>query len=70
MSLEELAKQLVALQKPQRNLGQELAIQNFQAKLSLANSITSRITNKLVQDVIDQVFEIPHRHKVVDIRPK
>jgi hypothetical protein len=69
-SLEELAKQIVALQKPQPNPIHELAMRNFTDKIAQANSIVARIQGKLVQDVIDEVFAIPHRHKVIDIKPR
>jgi hypothetical protein len=44
-----------------------VVMQSLASEMQIANSITSRITNKLVSDVIDEVFRIKRRHKVIHI---
>jgi len=46
---------------------QTVIMQSLSSEMQMANSITSRITNKLVTDVIDQVFSIKRRHKVLHV---
>jgi hypothetical protein len=46
---------------------QALGMQALMSEMQMANSITSRITNKLVSDVIDEVFSMKRRHKVTHV---
>jgi hypothetical protein len=46
---------------------QTVVMQSLSSEMQIANSITSRITNKLVSDVIDEVFKIKRRHKVTHV---
>ena len=46
---------------------QALGMQALMGEMQMASSITSRITNKLVSDVIDDVFSLKRRHKVTHV---
>jgi hypothetical protein len=49
------------------DLMQALGMQALMGEMQTAASITSRITNKLVADVIDEIFSIKRRHKVTHV---
>ena len=42
-------------------------MQALMGEMQMASSITSRITNKRVSDVIDDVFSLKRRHKVTHV---